>query len=66
MRRHRLELKNALPPPLISTHKEWCRWLASRGSLSPQHRRCLHEDWCVATDGAVHPVGSWEGRRVSR
>lgn len=59
-----LEPREEVPLPLMRTHAEWCTWLLSRNSLSPQHRACLHTPSCVATEGAtVHPVGSWEGRR---
>ena len=60
------EPRETVPLPKIVTHADWCRWLSSRGALSPRHRGCLHAGSCVATDGPVHPVGSWEGRRALR
>ena len=36
----------------IYTHAVWCRWLQSRGALSPQHRRCMQAGHCVASSWA--------------
>jgi len=35
------------------THAAWCRYLSSRGSLSPYHRGCCHAGRCVAPDKYV-------------
>ena len=33
-----------------TTHAQWCRYLASRGSLSPLHRNCCHASKCTHQD----------------
>jgi hypothetical protein len=43
----RIEL-DPKPLPPIYTHAAWCRWLSSRGCLSPRHRGCLDKDYCIA------------------
>ena len=30
------------------THAQWCRFLASRGSLAEHHRQCCHSGHCTA------------------
>jgi len=35
------------------THAAWCRYLSSRGSLSPYHRSCCHAYRCTAPDKYV-------------
>lgn len=32
------------------THAAWCRYLASRGSLSPFHKTCCHAGHCTSAD----------------
>jgi len=35
------------------THAAWCRYLYSRGSLSPYHETCQHAFRCAAPDRYV-------------
>lgn len=56
----------SLPLPMIVSHREWCQFLAIRGSLAPHHRGCLRADRCVAIKGkAVHEPDSWDRHRVA-
>lgn len=36
-----------------TTHAQWCRYLASRGSLSPHHRSCCHASRCCSSESRV-------------
>jgi hypothetical protein len=36
-----------------TTHAAWCRYLASRGSLSPYHRSCCHALRCTNSESRV-------------
>lgn len=50
------------PLPKFEDHAQWCRWLASRGSLAIPHRRCMETQHCVASAFVKSEV-SWRSNR---